>query len=183
MGNGASKKASKERTLQTQRKKKVVLLGIEGAGKTTLLQKIQYGEPQAIKPTIGFNLENVKTEKFDLMMFDIAGGARSMWSHYLEGADVIIYVFDSSRKDSFELQKELLKMINKEINRENFLFMCALAKSDLKGSMTNQEFLSMTKVYDYIDSDMLIQRVSAVSGEGINELVIKMTDYLSKTSK
>lgn len=183
MGIGASKKASTERRKATINKRKVVLLGIEGAGKTTLLQKIKYGEPQNVKPTVGFNLENVKTEKFDLMMFDIAGGARSMWTHYLEGANVIIYVFDSSKRESFEMQKELLKMINKEISKKNFLFICALAKADLKGSMTNQEFLDVSHVYDHIDSDMLLHRVSAVTGEGITELTVKLVDYLSKASK
>ena len=160
-------------------RKKVVVLGMEGAGKTTLVQKIKYGAPQVVKPTVGFNLENIKSEHLEFMVFDIAGGARSMWSHYLEGSDAILYVFDSTRKDNVELQRELMKMMNREIKKKQFLFVAILSKCDLDNSMTNKEFLDTFKIYDFIDSDLILLRTSSLEGGSTSEVMVKLSSYFS----
>jgi small GTP-binding protein len=88
-------KSSKDKNSKIIRKK-IVVIGLENVGKTTLVQKLKYGQAQNVKPTIGFNLESFKSNGLDLMVFDVAGGARSMWPHYLENADIIIFVVDST---------------------------------------------------------------------------------------
>lgn len=160
-------------------RKKVVLLGMEGAGKTTMVQKIKYGAPQVVKPTVGFNLENIKSDKLEFTVFDIAGGARSMWAHYLEGADAILYVFDSTHRDSIDMQQQLLKMINKEIKKKKFLFVSVLSKCDLPSSMSNKEFLDTFKIYDYIDCDLVLVRTSSVTDGGTGEVMLKLSSYFS----
>lgn len=77
-------------------RKKIVVLGLEAAGKSTLVQKLKYGTADNVKPTIGFSIETFKSNGMDLMVYDISGSARSMWSHYLDGADIILYVVDAS---------------------------------------------------------------------------------------
>jgi len=158
-------------------KKKVVVLGVENAGKTSLVQKMKYGQPVSVKPTIGFNLENFKQKDIELMLFDIAGGARSMWPHYLENADVIIYVIDATRHDIFDLTRELLRTINREMRARRCLFVCALNKSDLPGAMTNQQFLADTNIAEIIDADLILTRTSTVTGEGIMDIVNKINGY------
>ena len=158
-------------------KKKAVVLGIEGAGKTTLVQKLKYGEPQNIKPTIGFNLESLRYEGLELMVFDIAGGARSMWGHYLDNSDIIIYVFDASYSKAHDTIIELLKSINKEVRERKCLFICVLNKCDLQNAISNQEFLNEYQVYDHIDSDMFLIRTSNVTGEGLPLLLKKISSY------
>ena len=178
--NGLPKqsKSSKKRQLSNDyMKKKAVVLGIEGAGKTTLVQKLKYGEPQNIKPTIGFNLESLRYEGLELMVFDIAGGARSMWGHYLDNSDIIIYVFDASYSKAHDTIIELLKSINKEVKERKCLFICVLNKCDLQNAISNQEFLNEYQVYDHIDSDMFLIRTSNVTGEGLPLLLKKISSY------
>lgn len=76
---GKSSKSKESKIIR----KKIVVIGLESVGKTTLVQKLKYGQAQLVKPTVGFNLESFKSGDLDLMVFDIAGGSRSMWPHYL----------------------------------------------------------------------------------------------------
>lgn len=76
---GGKNKSDKE--IQRQRKK-IAIVGLENSGKTTFTKRLKYGEVTQTAPTIGFELESVATNTLDLICFDLAGGARSMWSHY-----------------------------------------------------------------------------------------------------
>jgi len=158
-------------------KKKVVVLGMPNAGKTSLVQKLRYGEPQNIKPTVGFNLETIKQDGLELMVFDIAGAARSMWSHYLENADIIIYVFDATLLTIYDITSELLKMINRHAAARRCLFICALNKTDLEAAVSNQQFLDSSHIYDFIDCDMFLLRTSTVTGDGLTTLMSKIASY------
>lgn len=178
MGIGASrKKRADPNQPQLSFKKKVVVLGIEGVGKTSLVQRLKYGETKHVMPTIGFNMERYQNANLDLMMFDIAGGARSMWSHYMENADVIIYVVDATSPTHTEIQQELLKFLNRDQKLKNKLFICALNKSDSSQAISNSEFLRLSKLSDMIDTDVILIRTSSVTGEGIINLTSKITGY------
>lgn len=178
MGAGVSRKrrTGSEQPQQTF-KKKVVVLGIEGVGKTSLVQRLKYGETKHVMPTIGFNMERYQNANLDLMMFDIAGGARSMWSHYMENADVIIYVVDATSPTHTEIQQELLKFLNRDQKLKNKLFICALNKADSAQAISNSEFLRISKLSDMIDTDVILIRTSSVSGEGITNLTAKISGY------
>ena len=158
-------------------RKKIVVIGLESVGKTTLVQKLKYGEPVDIKPTLGFNLESFKSNGLDLMVFDIAGGARSMWPHYLNDADIIIYVVDSTDPSSLNIVTDVFHSISTQVNESGCLFMCLLNKSDLKESFTNDLFIEKTKVYNIFNCDFLLQRTSNVSGEGIDKLLERIEGY------
>ena len=158
-------------------RKKVVVLGMQNAGKTSLVQKLRYGEPQNVKPTIGFNLETLRQDGLELMVFDIAGAARSMWSHYLENADIIIYVFDATLLTVYDTTAELLKTINKQAAARRCLFICALNKTDLDAAVSNQQFLDSSRIYDFVDCDMFLLRTSCVTGDGLATLMTKIASY------
>lgn len=184
MGGGVSKKkrTPSEKSKETFRKK-VVVLGIEGVGKTSLVQKLKYGQTKMVTPTIGFNMERYQNENLDLMMFDIAGGARSMWAHYMENADVIIYVVDATSEAQSEIQQELLKSLNRDHKLKNKLFICALNKADSEHAISNCDFLNSSKLIDMIDADVILIRTSSVSGEGISSLTNKISGYFTALKK
>ena len=49
-------------------------------------------------PTIGLNIETIKYNNFTFLIFDVGGKVRSLWSHYYENLDAIIFVIDSTDK-------------------------------------------------------------------------------------
>lgn len=173
MGNIGTKNSKKDKIIR----KKIVVVGLENVGKTTLVQKLKYGQAIDVKPTIGFNLESFKSNELDLMVFDVAGGAMSMWPHYLQGAEIIIYVVDASDRGSMTKVTDSFFGVTKEIQENGCFFICLLNKSDLPDAMSNEEFVKESKVYDIFDCDFLLQRTSNVTGEGIDKLLEKIEGY------
>ena len=47
------------------------MLRLKGAGKSTLVHKIKFGETTKIPPPIGFSVENLTYQGFDLSIWDI----------------------------------------------------------------------------------------------------------------
>ena len=76
--------------------RRLLMLGLDNAGKTSLLYKMKLGEIHKTVPTIGFNVENIKYKKLDLVVWDIGGQdrLRPLWKHYFEGMDGIIFMVD-----------------------------------------------------------------------------------------
>ena len=70
-----------------QKKKRVILLGLEFAGKTSILVKLYYNKPAIILPTMGFNNETISYKKLKIHMFDIGGRKRVeiLYRHYYPG--------------------------------------------------------------------------------------------------
>ena len=66
-------------------------------------------------PTIGLNIETVKYKELEFLVFDIGGKARSLWSHYYENIDAIIFVIDSSDKERILIVKDELIKLNNDI--------------------------------------------------------------------
>lgn len=77
---------------------KILMLGLDGAGKTTILYNMKSGSVIDTIPTIGFNVETLKFDKVQFMVWDVGGQTkiRALWKHYYEKTKGIIYVVDSS---------------------------------------------------------------------------------------
>lgn len=50
-------------------------------------------------PTIGLNIETIQYKNLEFLIYDIGGKARSLWVHYYDNLDAIIFVVDSTDKD------------------------------------------------------------------------------------
>jgi GTPase SAR1 family protein len=66
-------------------------------------------------PTIGLNIETVKYKDLEFLVFDIGGKVRSLWSHYYENIDAIIFVIDSTDKERVMIVKDELVKLNGDI--------------------------------------------------------------------
>lgn len=53
-----------------------------------------------ISPTLGFSINTVKRESYNINIWDIGGQStiRSYWRNYFEQTDGVLWVVDSSRK-------------------------------------------------------------------------------------
>ncbi len=62
-------------------------------------------------PTIGLNVESVKYNNLEFLVFDVGGKVRSLWAHYYENLDAIIFIVDSTdRERIWQVKEELVKL-------------------------------------------------------------------------
>ncbi|CAD8184565.1 unnamed protein product [Paramecium octaurelia] len=158
--------------LQSQKKLKIVIVGLEGSGKTAILQYLRNGKFAETQPTIGLNVETIQYKQRFYLIFDVGGKVRTLWSHYYDNLDGLVFVVDSTNQEKQqEVQKEL-KKLNEDI-KTKIALLIYLNKSDLPNSQTIELGDIPSQKFDVI-----IQKCSAKSGEGIWEGIDKMNGLL-----
>lgn len=117
-------------TKKPKREKKILVLGLDGSGKSTLINSLKIcattlghegnvgGELEAntVSPTLGLNLVKIELPSLNIELMEIGGkeSFRSMWSHYYEDADKILFIVDASSSDRFEdARTAFVKVIGK----------------------------------------------------------------------
>ena len=93
-----------------KRQVRLLMLGLDAAGKTTILYKMKLNECVNTIPTIGFNVETFQYKNIEFNAWDIGGQfkLRSLWSHYFDNVDALVYVVDSADPDRLEENRETL---------------------------------------------------------------------------
>ena len=76
---------------------KLLMIGLDSAGKTTVLYKMKMTD-FSTAPTIGYNLEEISLNNVKIKVWDLSGQQRmrSVWKHYFESINGVIFVMDSS---------------------------------------------------------------------------------------
>ena len=89
---------------------RLLMLGLDAAGKTTILYKMKLNEVVNTIPTIGFNVETFQYKQIEFNCWDIGGQfkLRSLWSHYFDNVDALVYVVDSADVDRINENSETL---------------------------------------------------------------------------
>ena len=77
---------------------RALMLGEDGVGKTAILYKAKLGETVTTIPTIGFNVESLKCQSYEITVWDVGGASkiRPLWRHYYQNTSVVIFVVDAS---------------------------------------------------------------------------------------
>ncbi|MHA1563549.1 MAG: ADP-ribosylation factor-like protein [Promethearchaeota archaeon] len=79
---------------------KAVLIGEAGVGKSTLSRMLRCKPVANFRrtPTIGVNIEQVKTDNGNMCLWDLGGQRRFqfMWDEFMRGSELTILVTDSS---------------------------------------------------------------------------------------
>ncbi|KAF2362644.1 Small GTP-binding protein domain [Trinorchestia longiramus] len=117
---------------------RILMVGLDGAGKTTILYKMKLGEVMTTIPTIGFNVETVEYKNLELTVWDVGGQEmlRSLWRHYYQNANAVIFVVDSSDTSRFsEAKKELHITLESDELRDVPVLVWA-NKQDMPGSVS-----------------------------------------------
>jgi GTPase SAR1 family protein len=55
------------------------------------------------------------------LLFDVGGKVRSLWTHYYDSLDALIFVIDSTDKEKLYIVKEELERVNKELQFQNVI--------------------------------------------------------------
>lgn len=101
------------------------------------------GSHQNVVPTVGFNVETIKYKNITFSIWDCGGQQRirSLWKHYYESADALIYVVDSSDFSRLDESKnEFLNIIN-NLGSRNCLITILANKLDKQNTATLKQIM------------------------------------------
>ncbi|KAF6028514.1 ARF1 [Bugula neritina] len=120
---------------------RILMVGLDAAGKTTILYKMKLGEIVTTIPTIGFNVETVEYKNISFTVWDVGGQdrIRSLWRHYFQNTQGLIFVVDSNDRERLqEARGELERMMNEDDLRDSILLIFA-NKQDLPNALSTAE--------------------------------------------
>ncbi|XP_039039389.1 ADP-ribosylation factor-like isoform X1 [Hibiscus syriacus] len=159
----------------------VVMLGLDAAGKTTILYKLHIGEVLSTVPTIGFNVEKVQYKNVMFTVWDVRGQEklRSLWRHYFNNTDGLIYVVDSLDRERIGKAKLEFQTIINDRFMLNSVILVFANKQDMKGAMTPMEVCEGLGLFDLKNRKWHIQGTCALRGDGLYEGL----DWLAGTLK
>ncbi|KAF2292777.1 hypothetical protein GH714_028174 [Hevea brasiliensis] len=126
--------------LFAKKEMRILMVGLDAAGKTTILYKLKLGEIVTTIPTIGFNVETVEYKtSVSLCGMLVSGQDSSLWRHYFQNTQGLIFVVDSNDRDRIvEARDELHRMLNEDELRDAVLLVFA-NKQDLPNAMNAAE--------------------------------------------
>ena len=117
---------------------KIILLGEQGTGKTNLInvyfdKPFKPGEDPNITPTQSFQSYDSNNNKYNITFWDTMGQERyrSITKTYIKGSNIIIFVYDITRRDTFFELNYWLSNVNEELQNEEVIFGVAANKIDL----------------------------------------------------
>jgi ADP-ribosylation factor protein 1 len=151
------------------------MVGLDGSGKTAVLYRIKNNEFQETQTTVGLNLETIEYRDMELLMFDVGGKGRHMWQYYFDGIDCLLFVVDSTDWDRLSIVKEEVKRITDLLKDRKYIILLYLNKQDLKNTREYKEIIHDIGITDITHHvDVIIQKCSAFTGEGIAEGLDKL---------
>ena len=157
-------------------KYKLIFLGDQGTGKSSILNRFvdDKFDPN-YQATIGldFQSKNVKIDNQDihLLLYDTAGQEkfRSLIPMYTRDANIIILVYDITRKDSFTHIPDWVKDLT-NVKLDEVIFGLVGNKIDLEDQrqVTKEEGEKYAQ-----DNNIIFQVVSAKTGDNFSDLFYK----------
>jgi Ras-related protein Rab-6A len=167
---------------QEEIKYKLIVIGDENVGKTSILNRFKNNlfSPE-YEPTVGLDFQSIPIliddQSVTLLLYDTAGQEKfkSLIPLYTNEANIILLIYDISNKDSFDNIGKWFDSLN-NINKEEVIFALVGNKSDLdfNRKVSKEEAQSYANEHHYV-----FQEVSAMSGEGIQELFMnKLIDQI-----
>uniref|UniRef100_A0A8C0L6G8 ADP-ribosylation factor-like protein 14 n=1 Tax=Canis lupus dingo TaxID=286419 RepID=A0A8C0L6G8_CANLU len=166
---------------------RILLLGLDSAGKSTLLYKLKLAKNISTLPTIGFNVEMIQLEKnLSLTIWDVGGQEkmRTVWDHYCENTDGLMYVVDSTDKQRLKDSSRELEHILKNEHIKNVPVVLLANKQDVPGALTAEDITRMFKVKKLCsDRNWYVQPCCAITGDGLMEGFRKLTGFVKSHMK
>ena len=157
-------------------KYKIIFLGDQGTGKSCILNRfVEDKFDDNYQATIGldFQSKNVKIDNQDvhLLLYDTAGQEkfRSLIPMYTRDANIIILVYDITRKESFNHIPDWINGLT-NVNFDNVIFALVGNKIDLddKREVSKEEGIKLAE-----EKKCIFEEVSAKTAENFSELFYK----------
>ena len=154
-------------------KLKLIVVGNQGTGKSSILNRfVNETFDENYQATIGldFHSKNITIHDQDvrLIIYDTAGQEkfRSLIPMYIREAQIILFIYDISDKESFDSIPKWMQQVNDVINKE-VVFVLIGNKIDLESNrkVTFEEGKKLAEKNNYI-----FQEVSAKTGQNFENL-------------
>jgi len=172
---------------KSDRKVNIAMCGLDNAGKTSILNYLKQGEPNETIATMGVNHENFSLGKLSLSVMDLGGQEvfRQFWPTYIERADILIYVVDSSDIKRLPLAKEVFYNAIYNYCKPEIPILILATKQDLSNICSLAYIIHLFQLTSMFERTVHIQKTSAISGVGIYEAFQWIHDHViaSKTRR
>ncbi|KYR02983.1 ADP-ribosylation factor-related protein [Tieghemostelium lacteum] len=151
---------------------RILMIGLDNAGKTTILYRLKIAETVSTIPTIGFNVETINyRSNINFTVWDVGGQSRirSLWRHYYQNSNAIIFVLDSTDRDRMTEVKEEIDGLLLEECLKGVPILLLSNKQDLPGSLNSNEISTILNLYAIKDRKWYIQPTCGINGDGLYE--------------
>jgi len=167
----AGQQPSKEESRKSARSFNLLLLGLEASGKSSIFERMtksgNQNSPLSTDPRTGsFIVDSVSYVLWD---FDGSQNSTRVWQLYFEVAQAIIFVVDSTNRDSFQqIKLEIESLMEIEENKKKPLLVLA-NKQDLPNSNSVSQICDSLRLFNLRNIEWYLQASSAVTEDGISE--------------
>ena len=153
------------------KKVSIAMCGLDNAGKTSILNFLKNGEPQETIATMGINYEKLKLGKLSMAIMDLGGQEvfRQFWPTYIDRADILIFVVDSSDITRLPLAYEVFKQVITNYITENIPILILATKQDLPNICSIAYIIQNFQLTSMFERTIHVQKTSAKTGLGIYE--------------
>ncbi|KAF5556598.1 ADP-ribosylation factor [Fusarium mexicanum] len=162
----------------------VGLIGLRSAGKTTMVHKLS-GNLEPVTPSVEtVEVTPVFQGNQEFKLFDYAGNPhwRPCWRSFMSRLQAVVFVIDSTNRDSLQEAKTELAWLLKEDMLEQQPFLVLANKQDDPKAMSVAEMTKHLDIQQYLDrpSKCRVQPTSALTGEGLAAGLDWVRDVLGK---
>ena len=158
--------------LFSSKRSKFLMVGLDAAGKTTILYKLKLGEVFMEIPTIGINLEFIRTKELEIVCYDVGGSDRikCLYHPFTQGINGLIFVVNSMEIDRHSRAALELKAIlqEKNVDNENLPILVFANHQDREGAKTVAEIEEVLCLKD-LNRRYFVQASCAVDESGLVE--------------
>ena len=95
------------------KKSSIIIVGLDNSGKSTMINflKPQKYQQQELAATVGFQVETFTKNKINFTVWDMSGQGkyRTLWEHYYESSEAIIFVIDAADELRFAIAENELQ--------------------------------------------------------------------------
>ena len=163
-------------------KYKLIVIGDELVGKTSIINRFKSNQFNAIyEPTVGLEFQSIPIliddQSVNLLLYDMSGHQkfRSLIPLYTSDANIILLIYDISKYESFNNIDKWYSSLN-NLNKKEVIFAVVGNKCDLDYNRKVQIEEAQKFANDH---SCIFQEVSAMNGDGIQELFMnKLIDEI-----
>ncbi|NXR46752.1 ARL11 protein, partial [Hippolais icterina] len=157
-----------------KRDARVIMLGLDFAGKSTLLYKLKSGQAVETCPTVGFNVESLKTPcGISFTLWDVGGqdSLRASWPNYLEDINTLIFVLDSTDMARLDEAMAALEEALSHPGMAGVPVLLLANKQDVPGALAPAELGEMLRLGGLARHRWMLRGCSAHTGQGLQEVL------------
>ncbi|GAB4822438.1 hypothetical protein N2152v2_009484 [Parachlorella kessleri] len=163
---------------------KILLVGDSGVGKSSLLMRFTTGGFQELAPTIGVDFKakivELQGKQIKLTVWDTAGQERfrTLTSSYYRGAQGIIFVYDVTRRETFESLGDIwMREVDMYSTVEDAVKMVVANKTDLADAreVSKDDGTQFARTHGCLFVETSAKINEAVD-QAFEELVLKILD-------